>query len=297
MEHAKLIHGLEDEAHLWLTRVGGDEDPSVLSSWWDVLSEEERERHGAFLRDDAKLQYLTAWALARTSLSRYADIEPRAWRFQRGKHGRPEIVPPDDAPADATAVASTVPQGFPRLRFNLSHSGGLVACLVTLGVDVGVDVEDTSRNLDMVRLAGRFFSADEAGEIGAVTGRARRERFFAYWTLKEAYIKALGRGLSIPLRQVSFRIAEDGTISARFDPKLKDRGSDWQFEVLRPLRNHLLAVAIRRGQHLSESDGRVNGSGRGKGDRRHLSIVARQVVPLLAEGEVESLPVLASTRR
>jgi len=269
----QLVLDLESEAHLWLTRVASDKDPSVLSSWWDVLSEEEQERHGTFLLEDARLQYLTAWALVRTSLSRYADIEPQAWRFQRGKHGRPEIIPPGSVAAygedEASAAAGTPPAAsmpaasmptaaVPRLRFNLSHSGGLVACLVTLGVDVGVDVR-------------------------ALTGPEQRERFFAYWTLKEAYLKACGRGLSIPLRQVSFRFAQDATIGVHFDTTLEDRAGDWQFEVLRPLRNHLLAAAIRRG--------RVPGS------RRDLSIVVRNVVPLVEEAKVQKLPVVASTPR
>ncbi len=287
----QLVLDLEGEAHLWLTRVASDKDPSVLSSWWDVLSQEEKERHGTFFLEDARLQYLTAWALARTSLSRYADIEPQDWRFQRGKHGRPEIIPPGGVAAygedEASAAATTPPAAsmpaaaVPRLRFNLSHSGGLVACLVTLGVDVGVDVESTQRDLDMVRLADRFFSPEEASVVRALTGPEQRERFFAYWTLKEAYLKACGRGLSIPLRQVSFRFAQDATIGVHFDTTLEDRAGDWQFEVLRPLRNHLLAAAIRRG--------------RIPGNRRDLSIVVRNVVPLVEEAKVQALPVVAST--
>jgi len=172
----ELVSALAGEAHLWLTQVGSDIEQSVLSSWWELLSEEESERHDAFLLEEARLQYLAAWALARTTLSRYADIEPRDWRFQRGKHGRPEIVRPDCAAAagehvapptaDSLPKASMPAAAVPRLRFNLSHGTGLVACLVTLEVDVGVDVESTQRDLDMARLADRFFSPEEAS-IGA----------------------------------------------------------------------------------------------------------------------------------
>jgi len=291
----ELVSALAGEAHLWLTQVGSDIEQSVLSSWWELLSEEESERHDAFLLEEARLQYLAAWALARTTLSRYADIEPRDWRFQRGKHGRPEIVRPDCAAAagehvapptaDSLPKASMPAAAVPRLRFNLSHGTGLVACLVTLEVDVGVDVESTQRDLDMARLADRFFSPEEASEVRALTGLDRRERFFAYWTLKEAYLKARGRGLSIPLRQVSFRLARDATIGVQFDTTLEDREGDWQFEVLRPLRNHLLAAAIRRGQGPRGTDG------------PDLSIIARQVVPLVEEASVKALPLVASTPR
>jgi len=168
---------------------------------------------------------------------------------------------------------------IPSLRFNLSHCAGLVACLVTLEVDVGVDVEDTQRDLDRIGLADRFFSAEEAEDLRTFKGPAQRERFFAYWTLKEAYIKARGQGLSIPLQRVSFQLAEDGAIRVRFDATLEDRESDWQFEVLRPLRNHLLASAIQREQG------------------RDLSIVTRQVVPLVEGARVQALPVVGMTPR
>ena len=279
----QLVLDLEVEAHLWLTRVASDKDPSLLSAWRDLLSEEERERQGTFLLEEARCQYLAAWALARTSLSRYADIEPQDWRFQRGKYGRPEIVSPSGAAADGSPGALIAAHGSPPLRFNLSHSGGLVACLVTLGVDVGVDVESTQRDLDMVRLAARFFSPEEAGVVRSLAGPEQRERFFAYWTLKEAYLKACGRGLSIPLRQVSFRLAPDDTIGVHFDATLEEHDDDWQFEVLRPSRNHLLAAAIRRSQAL--------------GNRHHLSIVAREAVPLVGEARGRALPVVASTPR
>jgi 4'-phosphopantetheinyl transferase len=279
---------LEGEAHLWLAQVTPDIEPSILSSWWDLLSGEERERHGSFLNDAAKLQYLTAWALARTSLSRYADVKPQAWRFRRRERGRPEIVLQDEPtlngpPPPGVPVASAAAHSLPPLRFNLSHSGGLVACLVTFEADVGVDIESTQRNLDMVRLADRFFSPEEAGEVRSLTGPERDERFFAYWTLKEAYLKARGRGLSIPLRQASFRLSSDAKIDVRFDPRLEDREDDWQFDVLRPSQKYLLAAAIRRGQMPS--------------DHRHISIVAREVVPLVREEGMHALPVVASTSR
>jgi 4'-phosphopantetheinyl transferase len=282
MSGAKLVCDLEGEAHLWLATIASGIDPSVLSSWWGLLSEEEKERHDKFLLEEARLRYLAAWALARTSLSKYAEIEPRDWEFERGEYGRPEIARPDGELARVGANGGLA-SGLPPLRFNLSHSTHVIACLVTLGVDVGVDVEDRRRDLDMVRLADRFFAPEEAADLRALGGQERRRRFFTYWTLKEAYMKACGRGLSIPLRQFSFHIAKDDTIAARFDPELADDESNWQFEVLRPVRNHLLAVAIRRDP--------------GRGDGQDLTVIARRVVPMVEEGGVETLPVVASTRR
>src|SRR6185295_18612851 len=120
----------------------------------------------------------------RTTLSHYAAVDPTAWQFARNRRGRPEI---------------SGPLGVAPLRFNLSNTAGLIACLVTLGVDVGVDVEDTHRRGETVRIANRFFSASEVAALEALPPERQRQRFFEYWTLKESYIKARGMGLAIPL--------------------------------------------------------------------------------------------------
>jgi 4'-phosphopantetheinyl transferase len=267
-----LFDALETEAHLWLMRIEENVDPSLRTAWYELLSADERRRQETLLQEPSRLRHLAAWALARTVLSRYAEIDPRRWRFSRGRYGRPEIQ---------------MTTGVPELRFNLSHTADLAVCLVTSQMDVGVDVETTHRKPRMVQLADRFFDPQEARDVRELSGSARADRFFCYWTLKEAYGKARGRGLSIPLDHAAFRFDQHNSIGVQFAPELEDDEREWQFEVLRPLRDYLLAAAIRRGPRPDPARGEEAG-----GD---VSLVARWVTPLVEEGGVVFLPVVGST--
>jgi 4'-phosphopantetheinyl transferase len=115
-------------------------------------------------------------------LSRYDSRPPGAWAFEEAPGGKPVL-----AAHDASA-----------LSFNLSHTHGFVACAVTLGTEVGIDVENVDRNLRVQEIAERYFAPDELSDLAACPPDARAKRFFDFWTLKEAYLKAIGVGLSHP---------------------------------------------------------------------------------------------------
>jgi len=168
-------------------------------------------------------------ALVRTVLSKYADVAPGAWRFVTNEYGRPEIDEPQDARW---------------LKFNLSHTKGLIALIVARDREVGVDVEDRERTGRLLNVADRYFSPLEVEALRALPEKDKLDRFFLYWTLKESYIKARGMGLAIPLSQFSFAIASD--ISIAFDAKLDDDPDNWQFTAMSFGRRHALAASIRR---------------------------------------------------
>jgi 4'-phosphopantetheinyl transferase len=213
------------EIHVYLcTGMPGD----ALIAASELLSDEERERHQRLSLARSRETDLVARALVRTTLSRYAAMAPGDWRFTSGPYGKPEVI------------------GFSGLRFNLSHTTGLVACAVTAGADVGVDVEDTERRTDLEQVAGRFFAADEAAALRDLHDGDRRDRFFHLWTLKESYIKARGLGLSLPLRRFSFDL-EGPRIGVRFAADLAERSSEWQWTLARPSGRHLLALGLHRG--------------------------------------------------
>ena len=130
------------------------------------------------------------------------------------------------------------------LEFNLAHTRGLVACAVALGRDVGVDVEWLGRRGRTLEIAERYFSPSEVRDLRATPGPDRKERFFRYWTLKEAYVKARGEGLRLPLRRFSFHL--DGpAVRVSFESDSDDPRA-WQFLIECPTPSHLLAVAVRR---------------------------------------------------
>ena len=130
------------------------------------------------------------------------------------------------------------PRNMPPFQFSLSHTRGLVALLVSFASQAGVDVEHLERTNDLKLVAQRVCSRRELESLDQLTGEKWRQRFFQLWTLKEAYAKARGLGLGLPLQSISFEIdAHDKVIAAD--------ESDWQFHLARVASNHMLAAAVR----------------------------------------------------
>jgi 4'-phosphopantetheinyl transferase len=194
-----------------------------------LLSTDEHERMVRFVFERDRRQFLLTRALVRTTLSRYAGLAPADWHFVANVHGRPEIL---DRPA-----------GVPDLRFNVSHTDGLIACAVTIGREVGVDVEHIGRRLTH-DIAGRFFAPREVRDLHALPADQQARVFFDYWTLKEAYIKARGFGLALPLADFAFTLGDSPHIT--FEPALKDDPATWQFAQAWPTPQHRLGLAVRR---------------------------------------------------
>ena len=227
------------QVHVWHARPGDVHDASHVSGLLALLSEDERARHQRFWFDRDRHHFLVAHALVRTTLSRYADVRPETWTFETNRYGRPEITGPETSAS---------------LRFNLSHTTGLVVCAVVRDREIGVDVEDTRREDASLKIARRFFSPAEVADLEQVPTTRQRESFFDYWTLKEAYIKARGMGLAIPLRHFSFTLDEHQPIRIAFAPELDDDPARWQFAQLRPTDTHLVSVAVERDDDASDLD-------------------------------------------
>ena len=220
-----------DEVHVHYLLPEAIVDPRLLAAYDAWLTPEERARRDRYRFDRSKREYLLTRALVRSTLSRYANVAPAAWTFTQNQWGCPSVADPAHA----------------HLRFNLSNTRGLIACAVTRGLDVGVDVEDTSRDTETVGIADRFFSPREVEALRAQPAEAQRARFFEYWTLKEAYIKARGMGLAIPLDQFSFLLDDGPPIRVAFEPELGDDAATWQFEKLPLSPAHTTSAAVRRG--------------------------------------------------
>lgn len=220
-----------DEAHIWYALPATLSDPRLLDAYRSLLTPEENERRLRYRFEKHRHEYLVTRALARTVLSRYTGVEPRAWRFEAGSHGKPEIASPSiDIP----------------LRFNLSNAIGMVVCLVAAGREVGVDVEALDRAAQSIQIADSFFSPTEVSCLRALPREAQERRFIEYWTLKESYIKARGLGLSIPLDHFSFLLDRGRPPAIAFDPRLEDDPGAWQFARFVPARGYMVAGAVRR---------------------------------------------------
>lgn len=144
-----------------------------------MLDDAERARAARFAFEEDRQAYVAAHALLRAALSQRAGVAPLDWRFAATQRGKPYLL---DPPRD--------------LRFSMTHTRGMVAVAVTEGFEIGVDVEPANRRAESMKLAERFFAPEETAMLRALEGDARRDAFFAIWTLKEAVVKATGEGLS-----------------------------------------------------------------------------------------------------
>jgi 4'-phosphopantetheinyl transferase len=219
------------EVHLWYLFFDRVSAADPLDRYLAILSPDERARQQRFLFAKDRRQFLLSHALVRTVLSQYAAVPPAAWDFKAGRHGKPYI---------------TAPLGLPPLSFNLSHTHGLAAVVVALDREIGVDAEWFDRSNASFDLAERFFAADEVEHLRRVPAGDFRQEFFAFWTLKEAYLKACGLGLAVPLADFAFHLEAGRPPRITFSERLPDDPDRWQFVPFRPQPTHGIAVAIRR---------------------------------------------------
>ena len=222
-----LMTALEREVHVWFAWSDRISLQELAGRHLSLLDEEETTRYHRFYFDKDRQHYLAAHALLRLTLSRYAPHEPQAWRFERGPKGKPEI---------AAGI------NMPRLRFNLSHTQGLVACIITLDRQCGVDVEHARTLRDMHGIAETVLSDAEVAWLQGQPASRQTETFFTFWTLKEAYIKAIGTGLSAPLKSISFDIAQP-PISVTFKKDMDDEPEQWVLRHWKLPKEYQLAIA------------------------------------------------------
>lgn len=219
---------LGSDVHLWFRITATLADPEV-DALVSRLSLEERARAARFVFARDRRDFAAAHALVRDMLSMHDDRPPAEWTFEAADQGKPRL-PLSQA-------------GAPPLAFNLSHTRGLVACGVARGVDLGVDVETIDPALDRRDIAARFFSPAENAGLAACPAHERPARFIELWTLKEAYVKAIGRGLMESLD--AFGFSWDGAQGIRFDAPPGATPAQWTFALFAPTAHQRLAVAIR----------------------------------------------------
>ncbi|MGF1535130.1 MAG: 4'-phosphopantetheinyl transferase family protein [Elainellaceae cyanobacterium] len=228
-----------NEVHVWFSVPQQCHDHTeTYLSWLDAS---ERQRYARFRLDRDRHNYLVAHGLSRSCLSRYGERDPEAWRFSANAHGKLEIAAEQEMP----------------LRFNLSRSMGLVACAVTRSADVGVDVEHVNRQADLTGIAQMSFTPTELADRAQLTGPAQKAHFFRLWTLKEAYLKALGLGLSRSLQSIEFRLAEGSGEIAFRSLREPERSSNWRFGLFSPTAEHCLAIAVQHDLSLQIQVGRA----------------------------------------
>ncbi len=180
-----------DEVHVWYIDLPvWEKDAESLLS---LLNQEEKERAARFKFPAPRNQFVISRAMLRQVLGRYICIEARDVHFRTTPNGKPELAETSGAHND--------------LCFNLSHTAGAAVIAVTQKRQVGIDVERIRADTNALELADRFFSRPEVEWLQSQPASEQIPAFFTCWTGKEAYIKAHGEGLSMPLS--SFGVLPD----------------------------------------------------------------------------------------
>jgi len=215
-----------DEIHVWQAQL--DIPQTEVSNLYETLSADERDRASRFYFEKHRRRYIVGRGVLRTILGRYLAVQPDRIRFTYNDKGKPSLVEPKVSD----------------FEFNLSHSDDLALYAFALGVPVGVDVEVIRPLSDMEAIAKRFFSPLEYEMLQRVSAENRPSAFFNCWTRKEAYIKAEGLGLYIPLD--SFAVSLAPSEPARFIqlPTNSDYAEAWSLHHLSLTLGAVGAVAV-----------------------------------------------------
>ncbi len=223
------------EAHVIYLFPEGEPFNDQESGFFDTLPAEETARAKTFKSGIARRQFLYGRFLMRRMLAAYLDVEASSLELEATDAGK-LFLPGDD----------------PSLEFNLTHKPGCIAVALAQGRAIGVDAEEYEPDHANEKIARRFFAASEVDQLKGLSRDTLAWRFYRFWTLKEAYIKARGLGMKLPLQDFAFSFDDPLTleqagegIRIRFTGRIEDEPSHWRFQTRRVSDAHLISVAIR----------------------------------------------------
>ncbi|MDQ2921579.1 MAG: 4'-phosphopantetheinyl transferase superfamily protein [Acidobacteriota bacterium] len=219
--HPRARH---DEVHVW--RVSLDE--SQAPKFEALLDDDERMRAARFRFQEHRNRFIVARGALRTILGSYLQTEPAELQFSYGRYGKPALTGGFAANA---------------ISFNLSHSGKFMLMAVSRGRELGIDLEWINQEFATSEVAERFFSHREILSLRGQPEYLQTEAFFNCWTRKEAYIKARGEGLTLPLDQFDVSLEPSGAslLDNRTEPGEVSR---WSLQELHPAPAYCAAVAV-----------------------------------------------------
>ncbi len=210
-----------EEVHLWRAEL--DHSQAVLEKLTKILSPDEAERADRFHFSCDRTRFIASRGILREILSRYLGCTPAQIDLSYESNGKPKLKPTQAIKLD--------------LRFNLSHTRNAGLYAISRGKEVGVDIEWTPQIIPWEKIADAFFARKESEKLQKWPANQRAKGFFICWTRKEAYVKARGGGLSIPLDsfEVSAAPEERPALLAAADPSELTRWTMWDIPVGKPL--------------------------------------------------------------
>lgn len=217
-----------DDQSVDVWRVPLEVAATEVEAYRKLLSADELARADRFKFPEGRRRFAVARAALRKVLSRYSPRPPAEWRFTYGPHGKPGLALGTDGDG---------------VRFNVSHTHEMAIIAVTAGREVGVDVEWLHRRTEFELLARRFFGRKERASFQAADADRRARVFFQIWTRKEAWLKARGEGITVPLEQ--FDVLEHlRDASAPAGHGVVGEDADWRFAEFDCPEGYIGAVVV-----------------------------------------------------
>jgi 4'-phosphopantetheinyl transferase len=224
----------KDKVNVFLLKDSSTIDSSLTAFYYQSLSAEEQHKYHRFHFEKDRRLYLHAHAMLRLYLCHYLNCDTKDLEFQHNAYGKPYL------------------KDYPEIRFNLSHAKQVVALAMSKGEELylGIDVENTKSRGEVRDLAFNFFSNEECELLKSYPETEQNKIFFKLWTLKESYIKAIGKGLSIGLNSFSFSSLDK-------DIKVKHHANEgrnfWRFQQSPVYGDYLLALALRSSKQFKSN--------------------------------------------
>ncbi len=217
-----------DEVHVWRARLD-QQTPSQIQSFLHNLAADEQARAEKFYFERDRERFIVARGVLRAILGSYLNRAPECLSFSYSSHGKPALA--EESGRDA-------------IRFSVSHSRGVALYAVTSGREVGIDLEHIRFDLAVAEIVERFFSQREVATLRTLPTEVQRQAFFNCWTRKEAYIKARGEGLSLPLDQFDVSLVPGEPAAILDTQRDPSEASRWSLQELTAAVGYVAALAV-----------------------------------------------------
>jgi 4'-phosphopantetheinyl transferase len=222
----------KNEIHLWMIKPDEINFSDFRSKFKCLLNKDELEKSESYLLVSDNLNYFISKCFVKHLLSRYLNIEAIDLLFRLGGMGKPEVV------------------NDKGVKFNLSHTKGLIVCALSLDKNIGCDVEYTRIKKNTTLIAENCFSKAENNYLYHLPCNQRAERFLDLWVLRESYIKAKGQCLGLNMDEFSFTIGKpfldhkNDNIRLSFSSKITDKSENWYSTLIYPSNEHRIAISV-----------------------------------------------------